>query len=122
MVKNRFPVDESHKAREIEQEQILFEELKKFGLTSVMKRKERRDVLKLYYDILAAIKDEMINGGAKPTRIQFLSNTSYDKCMKHLGELEEFRLIEKEPLCLTQKGNAFLNDFERISTYLERTD
>ena len=86
-----------------------------------MKRKERRNVLKLYYDILVAIKDEVINGGAKPTRIQFLSNTSYDKCMKHLAELEKYKLIEKKPLCLTQKGNAFLNDFEKINSYVGRT-
>ena len=122
MVKKKFSVDNLHRARETEQERILFDVLKKFGLTSVIKRKERRDILKLYSDILTAIKDEMANGGAKPTRIQFLSNTSYDKCMGHLNELKKLKLIEKEPICLTQKGYAFLNDFERISTYLEKTD
>lgn len=121
MAKKKFSVDELHRVRETEQKRILFNMLKKFGLTSVIKRKERRDTLKLYYDILTAVKDEMVNGGARPTRIQFLSNTSYDKCVGYLNELKKLKMIEKETICLTQKGYAFLNDFERINTYLEET-
>lgn len=52
-------------------------------------RKDRRSKLEVYYDILNAIRKESQYGEVKPTRIQFMSNTSYDKLITYFDELEE---------------------------------
>ena len=111
-------LDDDHKKRELEQEKIITEALRKYGLPVGLKRKDRRDRLKLYYDILNAIQQEVSNGGAKPTRVQFLSNTSYDKLMRYLGILKDKNMIQKDPLTLTDKGRQFLNDYKKVVTYI----
>lgn len=118
MVKNNDLDDNQHRKKEIEQERILLAELKKYGIDPRLKRKERRDVLKLYYDILHSIQEETTSGEAKPTRVQFLSNTSYDKLMRYLSELEKKKMISKKPLSLTLKGRQFLADYKKIIEYV----
>ena len=45
-------------------------------------------------DILSAIINlEFINGEAKPTRVQTLSNLEYDKLVRYLNELEGKKMI-----------------------------
>ncbi len=51
---------------------------------------EKRNRLELYYSILCAIHDEQENNkNVKPTRVQFLAGTSYDKLTNYLEELKE---------------------------------
>jgi predicted transcriptional regulator len=69
-------------------------------------------------DILSAIKVELTNGEAKPTRVQSLSNLAYDKLAKYLNELESKRMIVQNPLGITEKGRDFLQDYDRIRDFV----
>lgn len=81
--------------------------------------KPKRSKLEIYNDILSAIKLEVVNGEAKPTRVQSKSNLAYDKFTRYLGELEGRQMIVQDPLTLTEKGRDFLQDYERIRGFLE---
>jgi len=67
---------------------------------------------------LTAIQSEATYGKIRPTRIQFLSNMSYDKINKYLDELENSKMIRKKPLMLTDKGREFLVDYEMIHDFM----
>ena len=87
-----------------------------------LQRKERRHKLQIYYDILLAIQEEATaEEGARPTRIQHLSNMSYDKMMRYLNELETKKMINKaDTLSLTDQGREFLRDYGKIKDLIER--
>jgi predicted transcriptional regulator len=68
--------------------------------------------------ILSAIKVELTNGEAKPTRVQSLSNLAYDKFAKYLNELESRDMIVQNPLHITEKGYDFLQDYDRIRDFV----
>lgn len=74
--------------------------------------------MEIYNDILSAIKVELTNGEAKPTRVQSLSNLAYDKLAKYLNELESKRMIVQNPLGITEKGRDFLQDYDRIRDFV----
>jgi predicted transcriptional regulator len=74
--------------------------------------------MEIYNDILSAIKLELTNGKAKPTRVQSLSNLAYDKLVRYLDELEKRRMIVQNPLGLTEKGQDFLQDYDRIKGFV----
>ncbi len=80
--------------------------------------KPKRNKMEIYNDILSAIKLELTNGEAKPTRVQVLSNLAYDKLMRYLDELESRKLIVKDPLAITEKGRDFLQDYDRIRSFV----
>jgi predicted transcriptional regulator len=69
-------------------------------------------------DILSAIKMELTNDEAKPTRVQSLSNLAYDKLAKYLNELESKKMIVQNPLGITEKGYDFLQDYDRIRDFV----
>ena len=75
--------------------------------------------MEIYNDILRAIRLELTNGEARPTRIQSKSNLAYDKLVRYLGELEGKEMITREPLTITDKGRDFLADYDRIKGFLE---
>jgi predicted transcriptional regulator len=60
--------------------------------------------MEIYNDILSAIKVELTNGEAKPTRVQSLSNLADDKLAKYLNELQSKKMIMQNPLGITEKG------------------
>ncbi len=74
--------------------------------------------MEIYNDILSAIKFELQNGEAKPTRVQSLSNLAYDKLARYLEELESKKMIMKNPLMVTEKGHDFLQDYDRIKDFV----
>jgi predicted transcriptional regulator len=78
----------------------------------------RRNKLEIYYSILDSIQSEATYGEVKPTRIQFLSNMSYDKINKYFDELESRKMITKQPLALTDKGKEFIADYEKINVFM----
>jgi predicted transcriptional regulator len=80
--------------------------------------KQRRSKLEIYNDILNGIQKEAQEGEIKPTRIQHHSNMSYDKMSKYLKELESKKMITISPIQLTEKGEKFLNDYEKIKEFL----
>jgi predicted transcriptional regulator len=74
--------------------------------------------MEIYNDILSAIKLELTNGEAKPTRVQTLSNLAYDKLVRYLKELEGRQMIMQNPLGITDKGHDFLQDYDRIRDFV----
>lgn len=74
--------------------------------------------MEIYSDILSAIKLELTNGEAKPTRVQTLSNLAYDKLSRYLEELEQRKMIIQDPLQITERGNDFLQDYDRIRGFV----
>ena len=74
--------------------------------------------MEIYNDILNAIKVELTNGEAKPTRVQTLSNLAYDKLIRHLDELQSKKMIVQNPLRITEKGYDFLDDYDRIRDFV----
>ena len=87
-----------------------------------IQRRERRNKLEIYFDILNSIVEESKSvDTVRPTRIQFLSNLSYDSLAKHLDELKEKKLIRNsKEIILTEKGELFLRDYERIRKFTEQ--
>jgi predicted transcriptional regulator len=77
--------------------------------------------LELYNDILKAIVEDIANDEdnvAKPTRVQLRSNLGYDKLARYLNELENKKMILQSPLLITEKGQDFLQDYNRISNFM----
>jgi predicted transcriptional regulator len=74
--------------------------------------------MEIYNAILSAIKVELTNGEAKPTRVQSLSNLAYDKLVRYLGELESKEMIVQNPISITEKGYDFLQDYDRIRDFI----
>lgn len=74
--------------------------------------------MEIYNDILNAIKEELTNGEARPTRVQSLSNLAYDKLVRYLDELESKKLIVQNPLRIAEKGYDFLQDYHRIRDFV----
>ena len=66
--------------------------------------KPKRNKMEICNAILNAIKVELTNGEAKPTRVQSLSSLAYDKFAKYLNELESRDMIVQNPLHITEKG------------------
>ena len=81
-------------------------------------RKDRRSKLEIYYDILNAITRESQDGQIRPTRIQFLTQTSYDKLMTYFGELEKKQMLVKSTLVITEKGKKFLKEYDKIDDFV----
>ena len=79
----------------------------------------KRSKMEIYNAILSALKLELAEGEARPTRIQSKSNLAYDKLMRYLGELEGNAMITQEPLVITENGRDFLEDYSRIRGFLE---
>lgn len=74
--------------------------------------------MEIYNDILSAIKLELTNGEARPTRVQSISNLAYDKLVRYLNELEGKQMIALSPLRITEKGHDFLQDYDRIRDFV----
>jgi predicted transcriptional regulator len=85
-------------------------------------QREKRKKLELYNDILTAVQYEATKGEVKPTRVQHLCNTSYDKMSKYLDELYNKKMIEKSPLSVTDRGKKFLQDYSKIKDFIKEME
>ena len=75
--------------------------------------REKRTRIQLYFDIISAIIQEE---DISPTRIQFKCNTSYDKLMKYLEEMQKREIIAKDTsIVVTEKGKKFHTDYSKIN-------
>ena len=85
------------------------------------KTSKYRSQMKIYVDIMRVIQRE--ENRAKPTRILYGANLSYDRLLKHLDELKTLGVIEEivesddRFYKLTQKGIEFLNQFRAIERF-----
>jgi predicted transcriptional regulator len=74
--------------------------------------------MEIYNDILSAINLELQSGQAKPTRVQSRSNLAYDKLVRYIDELKIKKMITQDPLMITEKGRDFLQDYDRIKSFV----
>ena len=84
----------------------------------LLAKAEAKQVGNIYNDILSAIKVELTNGEARPTRVQILSNLAYDKLVRYLNELEGKKMITQNPIRITEKGHDFLQDYDSIKDFV----
>ena len=83
--------------------------------------KDRRSKLQIYYDIMTAIiKDRQDNEEISKTRVQFKSNTSYDKLLRYLDEMEQKGMIIRtgKQTEMTDIGMQFYNDYSRVNNLI----
>ena len=83
--------------------------------------KDRRSKLQIYYDVITSILvDKQEHGQVSKTRIQQKCNTSYDKLIKYLDEMDEKELIKKEQgIEITESGNRFFEDYSKINNMID---
>jgi len=80
-----------------------------------------RSQMRIYVDIMLVIQRE--ENRAKPTRIMYGANLSYDRLVKHLDELKGLGVIEEIAdeddrfYRLTQKGIDFMNQFREVERF-----
>ncbi len=88
-----------------------------------MKRIKRRDKLKIYGDLLSALRSESRASSENIvlTRVQMRINVPFDRLKTYITELAELNLIQDETsLKLTQKGRSYLREYERILDFMKR--
>jgi predicted transcriptional regulator len=82
--------------------------------------KLRREKLKIYGDLLAALNEEAKHEKIVLTRVQAKANVPFDRLKKYLSELVSVGLIDEDSLKLTQKGKQFLDEYEKMLDFMMR--
>lgn len=83
----------------------------------------RRDRLQIVNDILLSIRDK--NGKIRPTHLLYKSNLAHNKMKLYVSELIEKELIKegveegKRYYFLTDKGIKFVDEYKKISQFVE---
>mgnify|MGYP000103032861 CR=1 FL=1 len=87
-----------------------------------------RSRIRIIADILAVIRDH--GGRARPTKIMYLANLSYERLQRYLSDMMSMGLIEEEKTGyegdrevvyykLTDKGLKFLLEVEKFKAFAE---
>lgn len=86
-----------------------------------MKTILRRDKMKIYGDVLSAIKAETRRGQIVLTRIQLKTNVPFDRLKAYLAELEQLGLVQNgfSPK-LTEKGQEYVVEYEKVLDFMKR--
>ena len=83
----------------------------------------RRDRLQIINDILFSVREK--NGKIRPTHLLYKSNLAHNKMKLYVNELMEKDLIKeglddgKKYYFLTDKGNKFLDEYKKISEFVD---
>ena len=79
--------------------------------------KDKRSKLQIYFDVISAILiEKQDNEEISKTRLQHKSNTSYDKLLKYLGEMNQKGLIKMEnEIDTTELGTKFHQDYSSVN-------
>ena len=86
-----------------------------------MRKIPRRDILKIYGDLLLILFNESRKESIVLTHIQRQSNVPFDRLTTYLAELRELGLIEEKPsLRLTDKGKAYIKEYEMVLDFMKR--
>jgi predicted transcriptional regulator len=87
-----------------------------------MKKKARRDKMKIYGDLLSTLKSEQNNvDKIILTHIQTKMNVPFDRLKNYISDLENLKLIEDQVgYKLTQKGKQYLDEYKKILDFMER--
>jgi len=83
--------------------------------------KNKRSKLQIYFDVLSAILVEKQNNSeVSKTRLQHKSNTSYDKLLKYLDEMNKKGLIKLEnEIDTTEMGIKFHQDYSAVNDLID---
>jgi predicted transcriptional regulator len=83
--------------------------------------KIRRDRLKIYGDLLAALNEEAKNEKKVLLRVQVRTNLPFTRLKGFIQDLIELGLIEDEDsLKLTAKGKQYLKEYDQVLKFIER--
>ena len=87
-----------------------------------MKKKARRNKMKIYGDLLSILKAEKNNTDKIVlTRVQTRINVPFDRLKSYISDLEDLNLIEDQlSYNLTQKGKQYLEEYKKIIDFMER--
>jgi predicted transcriptional regulator len=86
-----------------------------------LKRIKRRDRLKIYADLLSALKSEEYAERIVLTQIQAKIGVPFDRLKTYIAELVNLELVEDETsLKLSKKGKQFLSEYEKILDFMKR--
>jgi predicted transcriptional regulator len=87
-----------------------------------MKKKARRNKMKIYGDLLFILKAEKsITDKLVLTRVQTKMNVPFDRLKSYISDLEDLNLIEDQlSYDLTQKGKQYLDEYNKILDFMER--
>ncbi|MFZ0223640.1 MAG: winged helix-turn-helix domain-containing protein [Candidatus Nitrosopolaris sp.] len=84
-------------------------------------RQEKRHKLQLFYDIICAVEDNMVNSqSARPTHVQHYC--SYDKMLNYVDELEKKGMIFRGSgglISITDKGREFTEQYSQLINLIE---
>jgi len=84
--------------------------------------RDKRSKLQIYFDVFSAILTEkQDNDEISKTRLQHKSNTSYDKLLKYLDEMNEKGLIKLENnIDTTDLGTKFHRDYSNVNDLINQ--
>ena len=84
--------------------------------------REKRSKLQIYFDVFSAILTEkQDNEEISKTRLQHKSNTSYDKLLKYLDEMNQKGLIKMENnIDTTELGSKFYHDYSNVNDLINQ--
>jgi predicted transcriptional regulator len=87
-----------------------------------MKKKARRNKMKIYGDLLSILKAEKSKTDKIVlTRVQAKMNVPFDRLKSYLSDLEDLNFIEDQlSYNLTQKGKQYIDEYNQILDFMER--
>jgi predicted transcriptional regulator len=86
-----------------------------------MKTIQRRDKLKIYGDLLAALRSESSAEKIVLTQVQVRIKVPFDRLKTYIAELVDLGLIKDETsLELTRKGKQYLGEYDRVLDFIKR--
>jgi predicted transcriptional regulator len=86
-----------------------------------MKQIQRRDRLKIYSDLLYALKSASSAEKIVLTQIQVRIKVPFDRLKTYIADLVNLGLIQDETsLKLTEKGRRYLKEYERVLDFIKR--
>ena len=80
----------------------------------------RRNRLQIWTDLLVAVRREAQLGLVTPSRVQSRANLPYGRFRRHLDELHQRGLLERDPLRVTPLGHDFLRQCAVLEEFLQR--
>ena len=84
--------------------------------------RDKRSKLQIYFDVFSAILTEkQDNEEISKTRLQHKSNTSYDKLLKYLDEMNQKGIIKMENnIDITELGSKFYHDYSNVNDLINQ--
>lgn len=74
--------------------------------------------MEIYNDILNAVVNELLEGQAKPIRLQLIVIVPMTKLLTYPTELKNKNFLIKNPPTIPEKGWDFLRDYDRIANFV----